>query len=160
SCAYMFDWRQLKRWGIDEAKLPPGSDVRYREPTFWDLYRWHIIGVLSLCAIQAVLILGLLVQGTRRRRAEKEISRAEERFRMVVESATNAVVLFNADHNIVLVNEQCDRFFGYRREDLVGQSVELLVPQRFRTEHPSHGLGFLGTPPAPSKGEGRELFGQ
>jgi PAS domain S-box-containing protein len=153
----MFDWRQLKRWGIYEGGLPPGSVVHFRNPSFWDLYRWHIIGVLSLCAIQTMLILALLVQRASRRRAETETRRAEKRFRMVVESSPNAVVLVNADGNIVLVNAQCEKVFGYRREDLVRRPVELLVPKRFRTEQPFHGLSFSPSPSAPAPGTWREL---
>jgi PAS domain S-box-containing protein len=159
SCAYMFDWGQLKRWGINEEALPPGSVVRFRAPSFWDVYRWHIIGILSLCAIQTVLILGLLIQRARRRRAEREICLAEERFRTVVESAPNSVVVVNTHGNIVLVNSQCERLFRYQREDLVGQPVGLLVPERFRTELPSHGLSSLASPSAPAMGAGRELCG-
>ena len=58
-------------WGINEAKLPSGSIVRHHEPTFWDLYRWHILGVVLLCVVEALLIIALLVQGDSRRRAEK-----------------------------------------------------------------------------------------
>src|SRR5262249_53486978 len=78
SCAYMFDWRQLKRWGIHEENLPSGSVIRFREPAFWDLYWWRIVGVLALCVIQAVLILGLLVQRARRQPAEKERAEASK----------------------------------------------------------------------------------
>jgi PAS domain S-box-containing protein len=160
SCAYMFDWRQLKRWRIDEKDLPPDSVVRFQEPSFWDLYKWQIIGVLSLCAIQALLILGLLVQRARRRRAETEIRQAEERFRMVVESAPNGVVLVNAEGNIVLVNAQCDKLFGYRREELIGQPVELLVPERFRPEHARNRRRFFASPSARPTGAIRDLYGQ
>jgi PAS domain S-box-containing protein len=161
SCAYMFDWRQLKRWGIDEAELPPGSVVRFRDPSFWDRYRWHVVGVLSLCFVQTVLILGLLVQRTRRRRAEKEIRLAEQRFRMVVESVPNAVVVVNADGNMVLVNSQCETFFGYRREELVGHPVELLVPERFRTELPrSYGTDVFASPSSTPMAARRELVGR
>jgi PAS domain S-box-containing protein len=160
SCAYMFDWRQLKRWGIDEADLPPGVVVRFRSPSLWDLYRWQIIGALSLCGIQAMLIVGLLVQRARRRRTEREIRQAEARFRMVVESAPSAVVVVSADGNIVLVNAQCARSFGYRREDLIGQPVEMLVPERCRTEHPFNGVTFFASPSAALTGAKRELCGQ
>ena len=44
----MFDWRQLKRWGISEKKLPPGSIVRFKTDSFWDLYRWRIVALLIL----------------------------------------------------------------------------------------------------------------
>jgi PAS domain S-box-containing protein len=158
SCGYLFDWRQLNRWGIDEKDLPPASVVRFRDPSFWDVYRWQIISVLSLCAIQALLILGLLVQRARRRRAEEEIRRAEERFRMVVESAPNAVVVVNAGGNIVLVNSQCERCFGYRREELVGRPAELLVPERLRTEQPRDPLSYFAPLSARPMGMGHDLF--
>jgi PAS domain S-box-containing protein len=158
SCAYIFDWHQLKRWGINEKDLPPGSVVRFRDPSFWDVYRWHIVGVLSLCATQALLIAGLLVQRARKRRAEEEIRQAEERFRMVVESAPNAVVVVNAGGDIVLVNAQCERCFGYRRAELVGHPVELLVPERFRTEPSRNALTYFAPPPARPIGMGHDLF--
>ncbi len=69
----MFDWRELKRWGINEQSLPPGSDVRFREFTFWQQYRWHIIGLLAFCAIEALLIAILLVERRRRLRVNAEL---------------------------------------------------------------------------------------
>jgi signal transduction histidine kinase len=69
----MVDWRQLRRWGLSESRLPPGTDVRYREPGLWGLYRWHIVGVLSLIALQTGLIVALLAQRANRRRAEESL---------------------------------------------------------------------------------------
>jgi len=66
----MVDWRELRRWGIDESRLPPGTEVRYRQPTAWDLYKWRIVAGMALCVAEAMLIVALLVQGARRRRAE------------------------------------------------------------------------------------------
>ncbi|HEX7778303.1 MAG TPA: ATP-binding protein, partial [Vicinamibacterales bacterium] len=68
----MFDWRQLERWGIQEDRLPPGSLFQFREPSFWRQYRWFIVGALAVGLIQAALIAGLLIQRSRRRRAELE----------------------------------------------------------------------------------------
>jgi signal transduction histidine kinase len=79
--AFMFDWRQLRRWGISEADLPPGSVVRFRQPTFWDVYRWHIIGVISLCVIEALLICGLWLQRVYRRRAETGLRESQRELR-------------------------------------------------------------------------------
>jgi signal transduction histidine kinase len=67
----MADWRALRRWGISEERLPAGTVLRYREPTIWDLYKWRIVAGVALCIAEALLIVALLVQGTRRRRAEK-----------------------------------------------------------------------------------------
>jgi signal transduction histidine kinase len=67
----MIDWRALRRWGISDANLPANAKVLYREPTMWDLYKWRILGAAALCLAEAMLIVALLVQGARRRRAEK-----------------------------------------------------------------------------------------
>jgi signal transduction histidine kinase len=79
--AYAFDWRQLRRWGISEADLPPDSVVRFRQPSFWDDYRWHIIGVVSLCVLEALLICGLLLQRAYRRRAEAGLRESQRELR-------------------------------------------------------------------------------
>jgi signal transduction histidine kinase len=65
-----YDWRELRRWGIRETRLPAGSVVVFRQPTFWQRnWRW-ITGLVSLCLLQAGLILGLLLSRARRRAAE------------------------------------------------------------------------------------------
>jgi signal transduction histidine kinase len=71
---YTFDWRQLKRWGLKEDRLPPGSVIRFRELSTWERYRWPIIGTLALVLLESMLIAGLMVQRTRRKRAEAEAS--------------------------------------------------------------------------------------
>ena len=76
-----FDWRQLRRWHIDESSLPPESDVRFVTPTVWDLYHRYIIGTLAVVVVQAVLITGLLTQRARRRRAEQTIRAREATLR-------------------------------------------------------------------------------
>ncbi|HVQ63733.1 MAG TPA: PAS domain S-box protein [Terriglobia bacterium] len=79
--APMFDWRQLKRWGIREAHLPPGSIVRYKEPTLWEQHRWSIIGFITFCFGQTLLIVGLFVQRSRRKRVETALAERELRLR-------------------------------------------------------------------------------
>ena len=83
---YEFDWRALRRWGFKERNLPPGSLVLNRQPSAWDLYKWYIIGAVSLIALEAALILGLLWQRRRRRSAETELSITNDRLRMAIES--------------------------------------------------------------------------
>lgn len=87
-----------------------------------------------------------------------ERKRAEARFRQVVEAAPSAIVLMRADGRIALVNAQTERLFGYRREELVGQPVEILVPERFRGRHPGYRTDFFAAPSARPMGAGRELF--
>jgi two-component system sensor kinase FixL len=89
-----------------------------------------------------------------------ERRRTEERFRLVVESTPNAIVMVNAEGAIVLVNSQCEIFFGYRREELLGRPVEVLVPERFRPKHPGYRTDFFASPSARPMGGGRDLFGR
>jgi len=147
----LFDWRQLRRWGISEASLPPGSVVRDKALSFWDVYKWLIIGVISVCAVEALLIVGLLAQRASRRRAES-------RFRQVVEAAPSGMVMVGQDGEIVLANAQMEKLFGYRREELLGHPVEMLLPERFRNHHVAHRRGFFASPEDRSMGAGLDLF--
>lgn len=71
--AYMFDWRALQRWGIHEKDLPAGSILLHREPTVWEAYKPYIIGGISLCVTEGLLIFGLLWHRTRRRKVEQSL---------------------------------------------------------------------------------------
>ena len=72
-----------------------------------------------------------------------EEAAAERRFRLVVEAAPNAMVMVNRAAEIVLVNAQAERVFGYSRTELLGQPIEVLVPERFRSGHAEMCVGFL-----------------
>jgi signal transduction histidine kinase len=65
-----FDWRQLQRWNISENRLPPGSEVLFREPTLWRQYSWQIALIIAVLLAQAGLIVALLAEHRRRQRAE------------------------------------------------------------------------------------------
>ncbi|HEY2757158.1 MAG TPA: ABC transporter substrate binding protein [Pseudolabrys sp.] len=68
----IFDWRQLKQWGISESQLPPGSEVRFRKLTIWEEHNWLILVGTSAFFLQTALIIGLLYEDRRRRVAEAE----------------------------------------------------------------------------------------
>jgi signal transduction histidine kinase len=71
----MFDWRQTQRWGISESRLPPGSEILFRPVTAWEQYRWQILLMAAVVFTETVLIMGLLYEHQRRRRAEVQSSR-------------------------------------------------------------------------------------
>jgi signal transduction histidine kinase len=75
------DWRQLRRWGISEGRVPAGTLVRFREPSVWDRYRIYILGALTILLAQTALITGLLVQKARRRHAEEQLRGREAELR-------------------------------------------------------------------------------
>jgi signal transduction histidine kinase len=68
------DWRQMKRWGLRESKLPPGSVVQFREPSLWEAYWPQIVFVVALLILQSFLIVAMILQDARRRRAEREVA--------------------------------------------------------------------------------------
>lgn len=83
----------------------------------------------------------------------------EDSFRRVVEWAPSAMVMINSDGIMVLVNAQTERMFNYDRAALIGQSVEILVPERFRRHHVSYRAGFFGDSRPRPMGVGRDLAG-
>jgi PAS domain S-box-containing protein len=273
----MFDWRALKRWGINESRLPPNSIVRFRPPSLWGEYRWYIFAGLAIILLQSAMIVDLFLQRRRLHRIQTvlresqemmelastagelglwsrdlidgdvwanasmrslfgfgavdplrfedmlarihpddrtrmlsnvesahatglpfegefrilpggterwvlakgrtvgdpgdrnsrrmgvilditERKRAEERFRLAVEASPYAIAMVDRHGKILLVNALTQKLFGYSREELIGQSAEMLVPERFRAEHPAHREAFLGAPQARATGAGRDLF--
>ena len=89
----------------------------------------------------------------------RDESADERRFRLVVEAAPNAVVMIDRAGKIVMVNTQAERIFGYSRAELVGQPVEMLVPERFRSHHPELRETFFADPRPRLMGAGRDLYG-
>jgi PAS domain S-box-containing protein len=83
---------------------------------------------------------------------------AEERFRLVVEAQPTAMIMVDAAGTMALVNRQTEHLFGYERNELLGKRIEMLIPERFRTQHPGLRAGFLARPATRSMA-GRELFG-
>jgi len=85
---------------------------------------------------------------------------SDDRFRLLLDRAPDAIVVANAEGTIDFVNQQAETLFKYRREELIGQKIEVLVPERFRTTHVFHRSRFVAAPNLRPMGSGIELYGR
>jgi PAS domain S-box-containing protein len=88
----------------------------------------------------------------------EELNTAEH-FLLALEAAPTGMIMVDERGQMVLVNAQIEKLFGYTRDELIGQPIEQLVPQRFRERHPEHRESFFGAPTFRPMGAGRELYG-
>src|SRR5271169_2120854 len=80
-------------------------------------------------------------------------------FRALTESSPDGIVLANQEGRVILVNAQTEKLFGYGRDELLGQAIEVLVPERLRGRHRGHRAGFMSNPQVRPMGAGLELYG-
>ena len=88
-----------------------------------------------------------------------ERKRNERRFRALLESAPDAMVIVNQQGSITLVNSQAEKMFGYSREEMLGHTVEMLIPEPFRSRHAAHRISYVADPRVRRMGVGQELYG-
>jgi PAS domain S-box-containing protein len=132
---YMFDWRALKRWGLNEKNLPAGSVVFNRQPAFWELYWRYVITGVSILLAQALIILALVWQRARRRKAETELGDSQSRLEGIVESAMDAVIAIDERQRIVVFNNAAEKMFGCPMGDAIGSSIDRFIPEPFHEAH-------------------------
>lgn len=129
---YIFDARRLKRWGIEEARLPADSEVRYREFSPWAEYRWRLVAIVTILTIQALLITALFVSRRRQLRGDRALREAELKYRTVADSAYDWEYWSAADGRLLYISPSCERITGYSNQEFFDNPAlirEIVVPQ-------------------------------
>ncbi|MFZ0240062.1 MAG: ATP-binding protein [Desulfobacterales bacterium] len=108
----LFDWREMQRWGIAENALPPESVVRYKQFSFWETHKWRIAGVLAFLVFQSVLIVGLAINLSKRKKAEAFLARSEANLKGTQDIARVGGFIFDIPGDRLLWAEGTTRIFG------------------------------------------------
>jgi PAS domain S-box-containing protein len=116
----MFDWRELRRWKLNEAALPKGSIVVNRDSTFWD-FKYYILGGLGFCVLQSFLIAGLLLQRHRKIVAEESLRKKSEELDQFFNVTLDLLCIANTDGYFLRLNPTCEKLLGYTREELTAK---------------------------------------
>jgi len=127
-----------------------------------------VLGIIQVPFFGSFAYLGIVValgyqlcnDAVRAAHLASELQIGEERFRRVVEAAPNAMIMVNQEGQITLANQQAEKTFGYPREELLGRPIEMLVPERVRSDHRGFRHDYFCDLQARPMGAGRELFGR
>jgi PAS domain S-box-containing protein len=124
---YIFDWQALRRWGLKESNLPPGSIVLNKKPSAWESYKSFFIGAISLILTESLLIFALVWQRARRREAEanlaisfEAVQESEQRFRLVANTAPVMIWMSGPDKLCTYFNQPWLEFSGRPLEAELG----------------------------------------
>jgi signal transduction histidine kinase len=116
----MVNWKALNRWGLKANRLPPRTVIRYREPSLWDAYGWHILGIITLCLIEGGLIVALLVHRRHRRRAEIAALASRRLLQSTIDALNSRVALLDHRGTIIAANRSWKTYAeANRHEDSV-----------------------------------------
>ncbi len=128
----LYDWRELKRWGISEKALPPGSIVKFKSLSIWEEHRETILGGLFFITIETLLIIGLFVNLHKRRRAEAEIAASALRYRTVADYTYDWEYWSAPDGTLNYVSPSCERITGYSVREFMDDPslfLKIIVPE-------------------------------
>ena len=121
SKTYMFDWQQLKRWGVNESILPVGSVLVNRVPTMWEQYKGLVIVGIAAFLAQTILVIGLLIQRRRKIVAEASLRQKTEELDQFFNVTLDVLGIANTDGYFLRLNPAVERVLGYTREELMAR---------------------------------------
>ena len=116
----IFDWRELKRWDIHESQLPSGSEVRFRQPTLWQLYKWRVVAAGALILLEGLLIFILLKNRKRLRTTRAELVRNEEDIRLAARAAKLGFWTLDFEKDRLWITDEGRALFGWDPTEPLG----------------------------------------
>ncbi len=132
----IFDWRQLRRWGIRERDLPPGSVVKFAKVSVWDAYWKEISAGVGIIVVESLLVAGLVVQLRRRKQTETKLAAAEMRHRTVADFTHDWEFWRRPDGSFEYVSPACAGVSGYGTDDFL-RSPALLEQMVLEEDRPT-----------------------
>jgi PAS domain S-box-containing protein len=175
---HIVDWRQLERWGLDASALPPGTEIRYKQPTAWELYKSGIIFIAVALLLQSILILKFYAEARKRRLAEQQVQASKERMDLAISAVDLGVWDWDLKADTIWATKSCLEMFGLRdNEPLTRRSfadtilpedrsrvqseIEVAIAKRqpFETEYrvmlPNESPRWIATKGSPRQDEGQ-----
>jgi PAS domain S-box-containing protein len=160
------EWRDVDARAVAQLTASGVAGLREKEVIHKDGRRVPILAGSAMLGNESNTCISFLLDLTERKEAQAAIAHLHEeravdaRFRGLLESAPDAMVIVASDGSIALVNAQAEALFGYPRAEMVGRPVELLIPERFRHAHPSRRAGYFRNAAARPMDGGLELYGR
>jgi PAS domain S-box-containing protein len=114
---YIVDWRQLQHWGLDESALPPGTEIRYKQPTAWEQYESGIILIAVALLLQSILILKFYAEARKRRLAEQQAQASNERMDLAISAVDLGVWDWDLKADTIWATKSCLEMFGLRANE-------------------------------------------
>ena len=127
SMLYMFDWKEMKRWGIKERNLPEGSIIINKELTFWEAFRWYIIGTGVFVIIETLLVIFLVILYRRQNRIQNRLHEAAVEWQTTFDSVRDLIFILDLNLKILRANAPALAFLKLPPEKVLGRPCYTLV---------------------------------
>jgi diguanylate cyclase (GGDEF)-like protein/PAS domain S-box-containing protein len=156
SSPYVFDFKQLGRFDLAPSDLPPGSTILGQPQSPWWRHRYLFVILGGFFFLQSVIAWLLWRRARGRRRTQKLLHEKEEQFKTVVDATHDAMIAINQRGVVTLFNPAAEKLFGWTSEEMVGGSLDVLMPKGYRKQHRLDVASFFSTG-EPSEAIGRSL---
>lgn len=153
---YLFQYEQLDRYGLKAKDLPPGSQILHQPQSLWLRHHYLIMALFGFaCLVLAGMWLSRRTIGGLRS-GQKKLLLKEAQFKTVVDATHDAVIVINQRGLVTLFNPAAEELFGWNRDEMLGGTLDVLMPEGYRMQHRQDVASFFGTG-EPSEAIGRSL---